>query len=129
MCGAHAIYVWCFSCITHVIHAPVIYMLNTCNTHVHTCNTCVYPTHVYMCRTCVLHRVSTTHVIHLYFYTCNIPKTTHMYYKCSTTGHVRNIKYEKVYKYITCVYDYHIGKMTLRYFRRIECLGLVFIMY
>ncbi len=32
--------------------------------------------------------VSYTHVIHLYFHTCNTPKTPHMYYRCSTTGHV-----------------------------------------
>ncbi len=34
--------------------------------------------------------VSATHVIHLYFYTCNTPKIPHMYYRCSTTGHVVN---------------------------------------
>ncbi len=37
-----------------------------------------------MCIKCV----ADTHVIHLYFHTCNIPKTPHMYYRCSTNGHV-----------------------------------------
>ncbi len=37
--------------------------------------------------------VSATHLIHLYFYTCNpwachTPKTPNMYYRCSTIGHV-----------------------------------------
>ncbi len=36
---------------------------------------------------CITH-VSVTHVINLYFYTFNTPKSTHMYYRCSITGHV-----------------------------------------
>ncbi len=42
-------------------------------------NTSVYPTHV-------LH--IELHVQYRYFYTNNTPKTPHMYYKCSTAGHV-----------------------------------------
>ncbi len=51
----------------------------------------------YICRTicviqvyiiqCITH-VSGTHVIHLYFYMCNTPKTPHMYYRYGTIGHV-----------------------------------------
>ncbi len=69
------------------------------------CNTGVYPTHVlhvyiYMCNAGVysnhvLHvyniyitHVSARHVIPLYFYTCNTPKSPNIYYMCSTTDNV-----------------------------------------
>ncbi len=75
-----------------------MYMFQTCNTDVYPtcvlhvqnyrCNIGVYPTYVlYVQNMCIAH-VSTTYVIHLYFYTCNIPKTPHMQYRCNTTGHV-----------------------------------------
>ncbi len=41
----------------------------------------------YMYRTCLLHMYMP--YIHLYFYTYNTPKTPHMYYRCSTMGHVK----------------------------------------
>ncbi len=43
----NVINVWCFICITHVIHTPVIHVKSTCNICVsHICNTRVYSTHV-----------------------------------------------------------------------------------
>ncbi len=80
----------------------------------HTCNTGVYPTHVsymwnYMCNTgvYVLHMYYTcritcviqVYILHMYYmcrilydtcicHACNTPKTSHMYYRCSTIGHV-----------------------------------------
>ncbi len=38
---------------------------------------------------CITH-VSATRLILLYSYTCNTPKTPHMYYRCNTTDHVSN---------------------------------------
>ncbi len=59
MCNAHVIYVWCFRCITIVIHTPVIHMFHTCNIgayptlvlHMLTymCNTGVYSTYYIAC--------------------------------------------------------------------------------
>ncbi len=51
------------------------------------CNTGI----CYTCITCIEHDLCITHVsakyvIHLHFHTYNIPKTPHMYYKCSTNG-------------------------------------------
>ncbi len=53
------------------------------------CNVGVYSTHVLHVYN-VYYTLFATYVIHLYFYTYNIPKTPHMYYRCSTTGHVEN---------------------------------------
>ncbi len=51
------------------------------------CNTVVYPAHVLHVQNMCIIYVCATYVILLYFYTCNAHKT-HMYYICSTTGHV-----------------------------------------
>ncbi len=51
----------------------------------HICNSI----HMYhICRTKYVIDAYATHVIHLYFYTCNTPKTPHMCYRCCTTGRV-----------------------------------------
>ncbi len=49
MCDTHVIHVWCFSCIIHVIHAPIIYVYNPYNKHVsqnYMCNIGLHHTHV-----------------------------------------------------------------------------------
>ncbi len=87
-----------YTCITcfkiHVLHV-LKYMYNTC----------VYPTQCTTCINMYITHVSATHVIHMYFYTCNIPKTPHMYYRCSTTAHIsknsiHERKKEKNYSWI-----------------------------
>ncbi len=59
---------------------------------------------------CIPH-VSTTNIIHLSFYMCDPPKTSYMYYRCSTTCHVSpthvvnstsNIDHVLVPKRLTC---------------------------
>ncbi len=55
------------------------------------CNTGVYPTHVLHVLNMYITHVSATHLMHLYFVKCNTPKTPQMYYRFSTTGHVKQI--------------------------------------
>ncbi len=89
----------------------------------YTCRTiCVRHSYIihlyYMCRTCIL---SATHVKHLYVYTCNAPKTPHMYYICSTTGHVEivnRISQTIVYRFIIyaiVVSKFHVMLLTNGY--------------
>ncbi len=66
MCDTYVIHIWCFMCITHLIHTPVIHVKISVIHMLHTCNTGVYPTHIlhvqkYMCNICVY----PTHVLHV----------------------------------------------------------------
>ncbi len=61
---------------------------NTCIIYVHIlhdCITCVDVYYTCICYTCNI----------VVFLQCNTPKTPHMYYRCSTNGHV-NIKTHKI---------------------------------
>ncbi len=85
MCITYIMYMWCFRCITHVIHSLVIHMFHYCNTGVYQVSAGI----IYMLANVPhVYDICDTHVIHVWCFRCIthviLSLVIHMFHYCNT---------------------------------------------